>query len=170
MVRECCLGKGVDAPDIPTVKDFIRLSAATSRGKMVELPALVEWFFAGFTRAQGPRQSRKTERDRPASCICDAHNPLSAAQMPQRNVFRLSTEHGDLELGTICIGHDCSTLQRLAQIWEISSIQLWLSKYQLHHPALSKTTVVVESQYQLHELALASRRSATAKEQDNSQQ
>jgi len=59
MVRERYLGKGVDAPDMPTVKDFIRFSAAASRGKIVELPtvdsinAFTEWFFAGFTRVTG---------------------------------------------------------------------------------------------------------------------
>jgi hypothetical protein len=53
MVRERCPGKGVDAPDVPTVKDFIRFSAAASRGKVVELPtvdsvnAFAGWFFAG---------------------------------------------------------------------------------------------------------------------------
>jgi hypothetical protein len=56
IVRERCLGKGADAPDVPTVKDFIRFSAAASRGKIVELPtidsvnAFAEWFFSGFTR------------------------------------------------------------------------------------------------------------------------
>jgi hypothetical protein len=56
MVRERYLGEGVDAPNVPTVKDFIRFSAAASRGKIVKLPtvdsinAFAEWFFAGFTR------------------------------------------------------------------------------------------------------------------------
>jgi hypothetical protein len=40
MVRERCLRKGVDAPDVLTVKDFIRFSAAASRGKIVELPTV----------------------------------------------------------------------------------------------------------------------------------
>lgn len=59
MVRERSLRKGFDAPDVPTVKDFIRFSAAASRGKTVELPivdsvnAFAEWFFAGFTRVTG---------------------------------------------------------------------------------------------------------------------
>jgi hypothetical protein len=59
MVRERCLGEGVDAPNVPTVKDFIRFSAAVSHGKIVELPtvdsviAYTEWFFAGFTRVTG---------------------------------------------------------------------------------------------------------------------
>jgi hypothetical protein len=56
MVRERCLGKGVDALDLATVKDFIRFHAASNSGKIVELPtadlvnAFAEWFFAGFTR------------------------------------------------------------------------------------------------------------------------
>jgi hypothetical protein len=59
MARKRCLGEGVDAPDLPTVKDFIRFLAAGSRGKIVELPtvdsvnAFAEWFFAGFTRVTG---------------------------------------------------------------------------------------------------------------------
>jgi hypothetical protein len=53
------MGKGVDAPDLPTVKDFVRFLAAISSGKIVELPtadstnAYVVWFFAGFTRVTG---------------------------------------------------------------------------------------------------------------------
>jgi hypothetical protein len=53
------LGKGVDAPDLPTVKDFTRFYAPISRGKIVELPTVdcvnpfAEWFFAGFTRVTG---------------------------------------------------------------------------------------------------------------------
>lgn len=56
MARECCLRKGVEAPDLATTKDFSRFSAAASKGKMVELPTAdsvntsLEWFFAGFTR------------------------------------------------------------------------------------------------------------------------
>jgi hypothetical protein len=72
MVREHCLGKGVDAPDVPTVKDSIRFSAAASRGKIVELPtvdsvnAFAEWFFAGFTRVTG---TPTIDEDR--SEVCD---------------------------------------------------------------------------------------------------
>jgi hypothetical protein len=49
------LRKGVDAPDLATVKDFLRFYIATSRGKIVEKPTadsvntFAEWFFAGFT-------------------------------------------------------------------------------------------------------------------------
>lgn len=54
-----CLRKGVDAPDLATVKDFLRFYIATSRGKIVEKPtpdsvnSFAEWFFAGFTRITG---------------------------------------------------------------------------------------------------------------------
>ena len=37
MVREPYLGKRVDAPDVPIVKDFISFSAAASCSKIVEL-------------------------------------------------------------------------------------------------------------------------------------
>ncbi|KAL2440885.1 hypothetical protein ABEF95_008226 [Exophiala dermatitidis] len=57
--RERCLGEGVDAPDLATVKDFLRFYVATSRGKIVKQPTadslntFAEWFFAGFTRVTG---------------------------------------------------------------------------------------------------------------------
>jgi hypothetical protein len=56
VVRERYLGKGVDAPDLPIVKEFICFLAAASYGKIVELPTISsintyrEWFFTGFTR------------------------------------------------------------------------------------------------------------------------
>jgi hypothetical protein len=59
MVRESCLKKGVEAPDLAAMKDFTRFSAAASKGKIVELPTadslntFLEWFFAGFTRVTG---------------------------------------------------------------------------------------------------------------------
>jgi hypothetical protein len=65
MVRKRCLWKGVDAPGVPTVRNFIRFSAAASRGKIVELPtvdsvnAFAEWFFAGFTRVTGTPTIKK---------------------------------------------------------------------------------------------------------------
>ena len=51
--------EGVEAPDLATVKDFLRFYVATSRGKIVERPTVdsintvAEWFFAGFTRVTG---------------------------------------------------------------------------------------------------------------------
>jgi hypothetical protein len=38
MVRGRFLGKGVDALDLATVKDYLRFRASTSRGKTVEKP------------------------------------------------------------------------------------------------------------------------------------
>ena len=58
-VRESCLKQGVEAPDLAAMKDFTRFSAASSKGKIVELPTadslytFLEWFFAGFTRVTG---------------------------------------------------------------------------------------------------------------------
>jgi hypothetical protein len=59
--RRRCLHEGVDAPDLATVKDFLRFQAATSRGIIDEegritadsLNTFAEWFFAGFTRVTG---------------------------------------------------------------------------------------------------------------------
>ncbi len=59
IAKDRCLGNGVQAPDLATVKDFLRFHAATSRGKIVTKPtadsvtAFAEWFFAGFTRVTG---------------------------------------------------------------------------------------------------------------------
>jgi hypothetical protein len=50
------LKKYVDAPDLATVKDFLRFHAATSKGKIREkiscdlLNTFAEWFSAGFSR------------------------------------------------------------------------------------------------------------------------
>jgi hypothetical protein len=55
-VRDRVLTKHVDAPDLATVKDFLRFHAATSKGKIREeiscdsLNTFAEWFFAGFSR------------------------------------------------------------------------------------------------------------------------
>jgi hypothetical protein len=46
----------VEAPDLATVKDFLRFKAAAGKGMIVEqttcdsLNTFAEWFFAGFTR------------------------------------------------------------------------------------------------------------------------
>jgi hypothetical protein len=36
--RQHCLRKGIDAPDLATVKDFLRFYIALSRGKIAEKP------------------------------------------------------------------------------------------------------------------------------------
>ena len=54
-VREHCLGKGVEVPDLAALKDFLRFQASVMRGKIEEIPtdeslnSFAEWFFAGFT-------------------------------------------------------------------------------------------------------------------------
>ena len=46
----------MEAPDLATVKDFLRFHAAASKGKIKEkitsdsLNTFAEWFFAGFSR------------------------------------------------------------------------------------------------------------------------
>jgi hypothetical protein len=55
-IRERVLKKNVEAPDLTTVKDFLRFHAAVSKGKIKEkitpnsLNTFTEWFFAGFSR------------------------------------------------------------------------------------------------------------------------
>jgi hypothetical protein len=56
VVRELVLAKNVEAPDLATVKDFLRFKAAAGKGMIVEqttcdsLNTFAKWFFAGFTR------------------------------------------------------------------------------------------------------------------------
>jgi hypothetical protein len=53
---ERCLRKGVEAPSLAVVKDFLRFQASLMRGKIKLKPTddslncFAEWFFAGFTR------------------------------------------------------------------------------------------------------------------------
>lgn len=57
--RNICLREGVDAPDLATVKDFIRFAASTGEGRIAEkvtadsVNTFAEWLFAGFTRVIG---------------------------------------------------------------------------------------------------------------------
>jgi hypothetical protein len=57
--REQCLRPGIEAPNLATVKDFIRFYIATSYPRLAEQPTIdsintvAEWFFAGFTRVTG---------------------------------------------------------------------------------------------------------------------
>jgi hypothetical protein len=59
VARERYLGTGADAPDLATVKDFLRFIAATSKAKIVEqttpesVNTFAAWFFAGLTRVTG---------------------------------------------------------------------------------------------------------------------
>jgi hypothetical protein len=64
--RHHCLHKGVEAPDLATVKDFFRFYIATSCGRIVAKPtvgstnSIAEWFFGGFTRVTGAATNEKT--------------------------------------------------------------------------------------------------------------
>ena len=57
--HEQCLRAGIAAPDLATVKDFIRFYVATSSPKIADVPTVdsintvAEWFFAGFNRVTG---------------------------------------------------------------------------------------------------------------------
>jgi hypothetical protein len=59
LAREHCLRLNIDAPDLATVKDFLRFYIATSRPILTDKPTadsiviVAEWFFAGFTRVTG---------------------------------------------------------------------------------------------------------------------
>jgi hypothetical protein len=61
IIRDRVLRKNVEAPDLTTVKDFLRFQAATGQGMIVEqitcdsLNTFTEWFFAGFTHVTGTR-------------------------------------------------------------------------------------------------------------------
>jgi hypothetical protein len=58
--RNQCLYRGIAAPDLATVKDFLRFYIATSRPRLDadkptvdSINTVAEWFFAGFTRVTG---------------------------------------------------------------------------------------------------------------------
>jgi hypothetical protein len=66
-VREHCLGKGVEVPDLAALKDFLRFQASVMRGKIKKIPtdeslnSFAEWFFAGFTRVTETRDWQDRE-------------------------------------------------------------------------------------------------------------
>ena len=60
--RQQCLQHGITAPDLATVKDFIRFYISTSKPHLDflwptvnSINTMAEWFFAGLHRSQGPR-------------------------------------------------------------------------------------------------------------------
>lgn len=69
MAREQCLRPGITAPDLVTVKDFIRFYIATSRPQLASVPTadsintVAEWFFAGFTRVTGADTAEEERRE-----------------------------------------------------------------------------------------------------------
>lgn len=58
-VRTQYLGRNAEAPDLATVKDFVRFYIATSQPTLTDkmttdsMGTVSEWFFAGFTRVAG---------------------------------------------------------------------------------------------------------------------
>lgn len=67
--RQHCLRPGVEAPDLATVKDFLRFYIATSRPQLTKKPTVdsintvAEWFFAGFTRVTGTETDAEERSD-----------------------------------------------------------------------------------------------------------
>jgi hypothetical protein len=59
LAQEHCLRPNIDAPDLATVKDFLRFYIATSRPVLTKKPTVdsintvTEFFLAGFTRVTG---------------------------------------------------------------------------------------------------------------------
>jgi hypothetical protein len=59
IARQHCLRPGITAPDLVTVKDFVRFYIATSHSQLTDVSTVdsintaAEWFFAGFTRITG---------------------------------------------------------------------------------------------------------------------
>jgi hypothetical protein len=58
--RERCLRSGAEAPDLATIKDFLRYYASSSDPRIDQeymtpnsLGTVAEWFFAGFARVTG---------------------------------------------------------------------------------------------------------------------
>jgi hypothetical protein len=58
--REDCLRKGIAAPDLASIKDFLWFYVATSKPQIDmtkptrdSIQTVAEWFFAGFTRVIG---------------------------------------------------------------------------------------------------------------------
>jgi hypothetical protein len=66
-IREACLGKNVEAPNMVTIKDFRRFYILSSKGRLskhVSVESIVsfaEWFFAGFLRVTGT-DTKKEDR------------------------------------------------------------------------------------------------------------
>jgi hypothetical protein len=65
----------VEAPDLESVKDFLRFYIATSQPKLADKPnvdsinTVAEWFFAGFTRITGTETKGRRE-ERCVRCEC----------------------------------------------------------------------------------------------------
>lgn len=79
VAREQFLRLGVEAPNLATVKDFLRFYIATSRPHLTEkltvdsISTVAEWFFAGFTRVTGTETDAEQRSEvynvSPFSCL-----------------------------------------------------------------------------------------------------
>jgi hypothetical protein len=72
--KDRCLGEGVDAPALPTVKDFLRFYVAASRGKVVQrttadwVNTFAEWGLF-FLAASPVLRERRPMVKKEARCI-----------------------------------------------------------------------------------------------------
>jgi hypothetical protein len=70
--KDRCLGEGVDAPALPTVKDFLRFYMAASWGKVIQrttadlVNTFAEWFFLPASPAS---RERRPMVEKEARCI-----------------------------------------------------------------------------------------------------
>jgi len=68
-VRDLVLGKGVPAPQMEDVKDFLRFYGMQSKGRLREhasaesIKTQAEFFFAGFTRVTGTQTIEEERTD-----------------------------------------------------------------------------------------------------------
>jgi hypothetical protein len=71
--KDRCLGEGVDAPALPTMKDSLRFYVAASRGKVVQrttadlVNTFAEWFF--FSPASPVSRERRPMVKKEGRCI-----------------------------------------------------------------------------------------------------
>lgn len=68
-VHEGCLRRGIEVPDLATLKDFFRFYIATSRPVIGDVPtadsicSIAEFFFAGFTRVTETAVPKETSSE-----------------------------------------------------------------------------------------------------------
>jgi len=141
-VRERFLGEGVDAPDLATMKDFIRFRAVTSRGKIVKEPTadsvntFAEWFFVGFTRVTGTPTNAK-DRSEVYGVSYQRHDMYGRSNQsdPSQFVRKTLTEEGVVvntqrpkHLFTL---HDLTRL--LVTLWTQDDLKFIPERYRLQY-------------------------------------
>ena len=84
VARQRCLRSGAEAPDLATVKGFLRFYVATSRPQLSNKPTVdsintvTEWFFAGFTRVTGT-DTNEQERGEVYDVSCSARPQIPSS-------------------------------------------------------------------------------------------